>query len=402
MFSLILSFLISASVVVVFRYINTKYKPPVLGIYQQENKNFWPKFLFMYVVLKLKQLKTYVSRLASEYGTGGTIHVQEHDLELEQKFNLGSFPKSVDAVYFNGLSKEGDRVVCGVARRPNQACDAFLYLKVKDGELLLSPQLPDSYLSQTPEDGDDYKVQGISAQNFIPMRTWKVSYNGKMKSRDNPDKTVSVVSDLTWSAGWAPFEYDTQISARSTARDMAREPWSRDYFQLLQKLHQKHYEQMGFIAGTVTIDGKSHEIHIPCVRDRTCATIREWRNFHRYVLHFIFLENGDCMAVGSVSQPSILSHLTIGYVCRKDQTVCAVDSCDFQLYQHGEHQILPKDYGFTFEAGGESYVAQVQVFDEDYFYIGKERDTKIYERWSDVIINGVKGVSCVEWQYNNV
>lgn len=44
--------------------------------------------------------------------------------------------------------------------------------------------------------------------------------------------------------------------------------------------------------------------------------------------------------------------LTIGYLCRKaDQSVVAVDSSDFHLYQHGENQILPKDYGFVFKAG---------------------------------------------------
>lgn len=53
-------------------------------------------------------------------------------------------------------------------------------------------------------------------------------------------------------------------------------------------------------------------------------------------------------------------------------------------------------------SGGDIYTVKVQVDDEDVFYIGKERTSKFYERWSTVDINGVKGRACVEWQYNNV
>lgn len=44
--------------------------------------------------------------------------------------------------------------------------------------------------------------------------------------------------------------------------------------------------------------------------------------------------------------------LTIGYLCRKsDQAVLPVKGCDFQMWQHGENQILPNDYAFAFKAG---------------------------------------------------
>lgn len=72
------------------------------------------------------------------------------------------------------------------------------------------------------------------------------------------------------------------------------------------------------------------------------ARLKElWRNFERdKTVSTIYLYN-----------PFRFS-LTIGYLCRKsDQAVLPVESSDFHLYQHGEHQILPKDYGFTFEAG---------------------------------------------------
>ncbi|XP_068632007.1 uncharacterized protein [Battus philenor] len=406
MLTYIVSIAVSAFLVIIFKYLNSKHKPPILGIYQQQNKGYWAKFIFMYIVLNIKRLINEIKRLlAVELGhsSDGTEHVHKHDLDLEQKYNLGDNLKAVDAVYFNGLSKDGNAVICGLARRPKHICDAFLYLKINGEDLLLSPNLPDTHLEQNSSEYGEYNVQGIKIDNFMPMRTWKLAYNGEMKSRANVEKRVKVDVALTWSANWPPFEYDVHMSSRSLSDDIAREPWSADYFKMLQKLHQTHYEQMGFIKGTAVVDGKEYLLNMPCVRDRSFGPLREWRNFHRYVYHFIFLENGDSMAVGTVSEPTVLSHLTIGYVCLKSShTVLPVDSCDFQLYQHGENEVLPKDYGFVFGAGGKSYAVKIKVNDEDVFYIGKDREAKFYERWCSVEINGIKGWSCVEWHYNNV
>ncbi|KPJ02800.1 hypothetical protein RR46_10003 [Papilio xuthus] len=406
MFTLILSFAVSAFVVIVFKYLNATRKPPILGIYQQRNKGYWLKFIFMYVLLTVKRLINEGKRLwAVEVGqsSNGTEQVHKYDSNLEQKYIFGDHPKAVDAVYFNGLSKDGSAVVCGLARRPNHYCDAFLYLKCDGEDLLLSPNLPDTHLEQTESEQGEYSVQGIKITNFMPMRTWKLSYTGEMKSKSNPDKHVKVEVSLTWSAAWAPFNYDAHMSPSSMAGDLAREPWSREYFTLLEKLHQTHYEQMGYIGGIAVIDGKEHSLDMPCLRDRSFGPLREWRNFHRYVYHFMFLENGDCMAVGSVSEPTVLSHLTIGYLCKKaDQSVLPVDFCDFHLYQHAENEILPKDYGFVFKSGCKSYAVKVKVNDEDTFYIGKDRVAKFYERWCSVEVNGIRGWACVEWHYNNV
>lgn len=76
---------------------------------------------------------------------------------------------------------------------------------------------------------------------------------------------------------------------------------------MIYRFHQTHYEQMGHLTGSVFVDGEEHKVNIPCVRDHSFGKSREWRNFHRYVLHYIFLENGDCIAAGVVCQPAILS-----------------------------------------------------------------------------------------------
>ncbi|XP_028166050.1 uncharacterized protein LOC114356879 [Ostrinia furnacalis] len=406
MLLLLITLFIPASLVVIFRFINAKHNQPIFGVYQVKNKYYWFKLIIMFIILKMRQLVAHIKHLmAIELGesSDGTIHIHNDEIRLEEKYFLGDNPKAIDGVYFNGMTRNGTAVICGIARRAGHVCDAFLYLKVENEELLLSPCLPDTYQVQTVHEAGEYKIQGLEIINYIPMRAWHVSYKGEMKLRSNPEKLVKVELQATWSARWSPFNYDTQMSALCMAKDIAREQWSRDYFKTLKKLHQTHYEQMGFLKGTVTIDGKEHTLNTPCVRDHSFGPFRDWKTFHRYVYHFIFLDNGDCMAIGIVSQPAILSHLTIGYVCRhSDGSVFPIQSCDFKLYQHGEGQVLPKDYGFLYKADGKISSVRVQVKDEETFYIGKDRVSKFYERWCDIEIDGVKGCACVEWQYNNV
>ncbi|KAJ0177157.1 hypothetical protein K1T71_007166 [Dendrolimus kikuchii] len=406
MITVITSMLITTTLVLIFRLLNAKWKPPIFGVYQQRNKFYYFKFILMYIILKLRQLKTWLKRtypVLIGKSDDGTIHVHKDDDVYEQKFYLGDHLMSVDAVYFNGMSQNGDAVICGLARRPKKTCDTFVYLKVAGYDLLLSPMLPDTYIQQTMLEEGEYKVQGLEIVKFIPMRTWKIMYKGDMKPKSNSDKKITVEMNLTWSAHWSPFNFDWQISPSCMAADLAREQWSRDYFKLLTKYHQSHYEQMGYLKGTVLIDGKEHTLNMPCIRDHSFGHVRDWKTFHRYVLHFMFLENGDCLAVGSVSQPVLLSHLTIGYVCRaSDQKVVPITYSDFKLYHHGENQILPRDYGFVFVADGNTYSVKVQVNDEDTFFMGKEKEVKLYERWSTVEVNGIKGWGCLEWLYNNV
>lgn len=72
-------------------------------------------------------------------------------------------------------------------------------------------------------------------------------------------------------------------------------------------IHQTHYEQYGDVSGTVTIDGRPYSIETNSVRDHSIAHMRDWRNFHRYIIHFFNLANGDRITVGIVSIPLTFS-----------------------------------------------------------------------------------------------
>jgi hypothetical protein len=82
---------------------------------------------------------------------------------------------------------------------------------------------------------------------------------------------------------------------------------------------------------------------------------REWKNFHRYGLHMVTLEDGTRFGLGIVSCPINFAHLELGYVYKPDGTVVPMQKCDLKLYEHGEDGTPPLDYAFNFWAGKNQY-----------------------------------------------
>ena len=66
-------------------------------------------------------------------------------------------------------------------------------------------------------------------------------------------KVSRVHLDLLWRSDEAIFNYDCDMSSFAAAKAFAKESWSRQFFQDLEKAHQTHYEQMGRIDGKVTL-----------------------------------------------------------------------------------------------------------------------------------------------------
>lgn len=103
---------------------------------------------------------------------------------------VGSFPsiyfKAIDAVYFNGVNPRGDILAIGTAQRKNQRVDGFCLLRVPEfsDRVLVNTRFPDCWLEQTVAESESttsWSVEGIKVCSVTPMKTWKLSYSGKMK-----------------------------------------------------------------------------------------------------------------------------------------------------------------------------------------------------------------------------
>ena len=54
-------------------------------------------------------------------------------------------------------------------------------------------------------------------------------------SRERTDELVDVQIDAVWSTSLEQFDFDTDMSTTALSRAIAREPWSREYFDTLKE-----------------------------------------------------------------------------------------------------------------------------------------------------------------------
>ncbi|CAH1978173.1 unnamed protein product [Acanthoscelides obtectus] len=225
----------------------------------------------------------------------------------------------------------------------------------------------------------------------------------KAYGTSNEDILYAVKIDAIWISDLPYFNFDTDMDPLRLASDMAYEPWSKSYFDTLQKVHQTHYEQFGTLRAKATIGGKVFDFKLDTLRDHSFGEFREWRTFKRYGCHWFTTADGDHFNISKICCPISFSRLTVGYVySKKQRKLYPVTECDLELYQHGAFGNPPKDYAFTAKAGGETYAVQVNVKDTPQFFISKDWEAKILENLCTVTVNGVKGWGAAEWQYRNI
>lgn len=371
----------------------------IYGVYSQPGKYYYVKFIFFYLLVNFRQWRSKQARNGSkETEAVGYGAKSKYDISaMEGVQQLSSHPKAIDAVYFQGGNRDGLYFVAATARRPHRVVNGFVFLRIPQEGLLLSPKLPDSLMFGT---ADEFGAEGLKFTLIEPMRKWRIQYQGQLR-RDKSKELVDVEIDAIWSTQLEQFDFDTDMSTTTLSRAIAREPWSREYFQTLKDAHQTHYEQMGDADGTVTVAGKQYPFHINSMRDHSYGHKREWKLLHRYGFHTMTLENGMRINVGIVSQPCTSSELELGYVYSPDGQLFPVEKVDLNLWNIGEKGTPPTDYYFTFEAANETWAVQVNVIESPVFHIGWEWEARIVERMCTFEVNGVPGWGVSEFMYNH-
>ncbi|KAL7641049.1 UNVERIFIED_CONTAM: hypothetical protein RMT77_008186 [Armadillidium vulgare] len=371
----------------------------IFGIYSVPKWNYYFKVIFFYLLVQLRKRQSKNStKKGSDSGHGYGVKSRSDVEEMDRPQSLSEHPKAIDAVYFNAGNRDGYYMVMATARRPKSVINGLLYLRIPGIGLLDLPRMPDTLLFGSEE---NFSAEGLSATPQEPMKSWQLQYNGKMKLCTDPSKSFDVVLDALWTSNLDYFDFDTDMSPWALSKTMAKEQWSRQYFQDLQSAHQTHYEQMGMIRGTVTIDGKMVDLRMNSMRDHSYGHKREWKLMHRYGLHMIHTEDEYSINVGIICQPITCSRLELGYVFTPSGEKLAVSSVNLPLWQHGEGGIPPTDYAFSFNADGKEFFVEVQIEESPEFYIGWEWETRVVERMATFRVNGIKGWGIAEWNYRH-
>ena len=106
---------------------------------------------------------------------------------------------------------------------------------------------------------------------------WTVSYQGKLNENDE------INFHATFIANQKPIDFTSNMPAERMAIGIANEKWNKAFFEQLQNVSgQCHYEQEGVLEGQLTLNGKTMDFHLPCVRDHSFGK-RDWNYMNNHL-----------------------------------------------------------------------------------------------------------------------
>ncbi|ESO93220.1 hypothetical protein LOTGIDRAFT_119476 [Lottia gigantea] len=377
-------------------------RSPIHGVYRQKGRWYYLKYWIFRMIFWLRSYQN--KRLTkstknNNAGYGLRSRVSPGEMDKVQTLNH-DHPLAVDAVYFNGGSKDGVYMVLATARRHNNLTQTILILRLPGIGLLEMPTQPDTNLVGKSK---HFSAGGLTLKPVEPMKKWKLSFNGQLRyvgSVEETNKYLTVSFELEWNCLTPYFDFDTDLNPNVMSDAIAREKWSREYFNTLQKAHQTHYEQFGEIKGNIGIEGyHTYHIEIQGVRDHSYGNIRDWKHIHRYGIQYMYFVDGTSACIGVICMPSTMSRLVIGYVFKPNGSMETVSSTDFELYNFGDDGNPPVQLSFNFTTGTTEYKLDIEVIECPVFYMGENWDAKIYERFCKFQLNGVVGWGISEWDY---
>nr|XP_027233425.1 uncharacterized protein LOC113824838 [Penaeus vannamei] len=334
---------------------------------------FYPlKVLVFYCLVKFRK------RTAGSPGDAG-YGAKSHDRVdlMERPQPLAPAPKAIDAVFFSGHASDGWGVILAMERRPSRLTSTLVYLRVPGVGSWWRPP------TRTPSPSGGRRTSSASRRGASPSRPrrplssivqqYEKSNNisdqlGTTEQRyDQPEgELFDVKLDLLWSSDLPHFDYDSDMDVLTTAKAFALETWTKEYFESLKEHHQTTTSRWGDSTARPTPNGSDTRPLPPSFRGNSV----KWRLMHRYVFHHIFLDDGSMGVVGVVCQPSTCSRLVLGHWWTRVGEGAPVTCVDLQLHEHGEGGTPPKDYAFTFTAGGVDRVVEVLVEESPEHFLG--------------------------------
>ncbi|XP_045197866.2 uncharacterized protein LOC123552343 [Mercenaria mercenaria] len=382
----------------IVRFLSRSDPPKLNGVYSQPNKWFWVKFMLFKVLLWLRKREQHKKVTGENAGMGRKSRNSPEEMDRVQALPK-EHPKAVDAVYLTGSNKKGQFLVTATARRHNNHVQTIVFLRLPDLGFLELPSMPDTSLHGTMD--NEYAAGGLHIRMVEPMKKWGIQFEGKLR-QVSTGKLLDVKFDLTWKACTKYFDFDTDLHLDVLCDAIARESWSRQFFDTLKTIHQTHYEQFGDTTGTVDIQGHgSVHIDIRGVRDHSYGNIRNWCQLHRYCIQYASFPDGTNLCISAISMPATTSRLHCGFIFYPSGEMDPVSWHDLEFHLLGDDGTPSTNFTVNFKAGGKLRTLKVEVIETRQFYIGDGRDAKIYERYARYFLDGMEGYGLSEWEYCN-
>jgi hypothetical protein len=165
---------------------------------------------------------------------------------------------------------------------------------------------------------------------------WNISYQGKLNEND------AITFHATFAPNQKPIDFTSNMPAERMAIGIANEKWNKAFFEQLQNVSgQCHYEQEGVLEGQLTLNGKTRDFHLPCVRDHSFGK-RDW-NYMNNHLWLMAVSPSHQFNYSLVSYP-VMSVLEVGnYRDEAGMHYLMQADLDFQQINQGT---VPRELSF--------------------------------------------------------
>ena len=176
------------------------------------------------------------------------------------------------------------------------------------------------------------------------------------------------------------------------SKAIARESWTKEFFEELKNSHQIHYDQWGYIKGDLVIRNKKINFIGNSKRDHSFGQ-RDWSRF-RYIVNFFSTSNGYRFYIAHVLLPTT-TNLCVGYVFYPSGEYSNILHSSLDVVKCGLFDEPKNSYVFTIETREMTF----SIFCEVETSITLNMNgAKIYERISKFRVNEIfEGIGISEF-----
>jgi len=212
------------------------------------------------------------------------------DYQYAENFSLeGEKDTMINNSYYFSAHNESMSIFARLGKRVHM--EETWFVIYMDGKLYSMPQ-------ETFPVGQSPLVVEKSGDN------WTVSYHGKLNENDEASFKATFVGNQK------PIDFTSDMPAERMAAGIANEKWNKSFFGQLQNVSgQCHYEQEGVLEGQLTLNGKTMDFSLPCVRDHSFGK-RDW-NYMNNHLWLMAISSSQQFNYSLVSYP-VMSVLEVG------------------------------------------------------------------------------------------
>ncbi len=250
------------------------------------------------------------------------------------------------------------------------------------------------------EGGRRYRHTTLLHKDACPLTVtrceegWQIAFRGPLTAEDGSEVRATLAA--TFTSDTPAVDFFSHMPPVCTARAMAAEKWSREFFAEVQKNNQVHYEQYGRLSGRITLDDCERPFSLPAVRDHSFGT-RVWDYMNNHVW-LLALNEEAALNFSMVSYPAI-SVLEVGNWKCAEAPMAYILSAEYDRAAVVAGAI-PKTLPLTIRlADGRclSLTAELEFFDE---YLFEEGAYRLSEGVGSFLIDGVRYRGIIEMGWN--